>query len=103
MHTDVTTEGHASEREVVGPAQRLVVSALVVAARAGLPVDVQEVLIHGDPVRGVPAGILAKMLLFASVWRCWHCGFVATNEVEARAHFGPNAAHPAECQMKDDQ
>lgn len=78
-----------------------VVAALVAAACAGLPVDVQELLVYGDPVRGIPAGILEKMIVAATGWRCWHCGFVAVNEVEARAHFGPNAMHPAECQLGD--
>ncbi len=32
-----------------------------------------------------------------SEWRCWHCNYVAHNEVEARAHFGPNSFHPPEC------
>lgn len=78
-----------------------IVAALVAAARAGLPADVQELLVCGDPVRGVPAGILGKMIVAAHGWRCWHCGFVAMSEVEARGHFGPNAMHPAECQLED--
>lgn len=41
------------------------ISALLVASRLGLPVDVQELLIHGDVSRGVPPGILSKMIAAA--------------------------------------
>ena len=45
--------------------------------------------------------ILARQWAAATnVWQCWHCGFIATNEVEARGHFGPNEHHPAECQLE---
>jgi hypothetical protein len=51
-----------SAREVP---QDVVISALIEAARLGLPADVQEVLVHGNAMRGIPAGILPKMLLAA--------------------------------------
>lgn len=31
------------------------------------------------------------------IWRCWHCGFVATNEAEAVEHFGRNELERAVC------
>ena len=43
--------------------QEAVVAALIVAARLGLPTDVQELLLHGEVSRGIPPGILQKMLL----------------------------------------
>lgn len=33
-----------------------------------------------------------------SVWCCYHCGYVATNDEEAREHFGQNDQEPAACQ-----
>lgn len=33
-----------------------------------------------------------------SVWCCYHCGFVATNDAEAREHFGFNEQVKAKCQ-----
>lgn len=41
------------------------VSALLVASRLGLPVDVQELLVHGDVSRGVPPDILRRMIVAA--------------------------------------
>jgi hypothetical protein len=43
----------------------IVTAVLVTAARNGLPADVQELLLYGDASRGVPAGILQKMLATA--------------------------------------
>ena len=39
-----------------------VVAALVVAAGMGLPADIQELLLHGEPARGIRPGILLAML-----------------------------------------
>lgn len=43
----------------------IVVAVLMTAAKHGLPTDVQELLLYGDATRGIPAGILAKMLATA--------------------------------------
>lgn len=32
-----------------------------------------------------------------SVWRCYHCGFVATNDEEALDHFGYNSTVKPKC------
>lgn len=34
------------------------------------------------------------------VWCCYHCGFVATNDQEAREHFGANDQQQAKCQRE---
>lgn len=48
---------------------------------------------HHDPL------VLARKWAAATkVWQCWHCGFVATNGDEARAHFGNNELDVAACQ-----
>lgn len=46
-------------------AERLA-AALVVLAEHGIPADVQELLVGGDPARGVPPGALAKVLAAAT-------------------------------------
>lgn len=33
----------------------------------------------------------------SSVWRCWHCGLVATTQQEAEGHFGLNDEEPVAC------
>lgn len=38
---------------------------LLTAAKHGLPADVQELLVYGDATRGIPSGILDKMLTTA--------------------------------------
>ena len=38
---------------------------------------------HHDPLL-----LARKWTAATSVWQCWHCGFVATNEEEANEHFG---------------
>src|SRR5688572_5320644 len=48
-----------------GAPQDVTVAALVAAARLGLPVDVQELLLHGDPSRGIKPGILPHMIAVA--------------------------------------
>lgn len=47
------------------PSQEAMIAALLEAARLGLPVDVQELLVHGEMSRGIPAGILEKMIMAA--------------------------------------
>jgi len=47
-----------------------------------------------------PLVLARRWAAATNVWQCWHCGYVATNEVEARTHFGPNSGHPAECQIE---
>lgn len=42
--------------------QEMIIAALLKAAALGLPPDIQEVLVRGNPTRGIPAGILGKML-----------------------------------------
>lgn len=34
-----------------------------------------------------------------SVWCCYHCGYTATNDAEAREHFGASDQEPAKCQV----
>jgi len=55
----------ASGRE----AQDAVTVATITAARAGLPADVQELLIYGNASQGIPAGILEKMLVSVSAFQ----------------------------------
>lgn len=43
--------------------QECVVASLVAATRAGLPSDVQGLLMHGDPTRGVAPGIMKAMVI----------------------------------------
>jgi hypothetical protein len=43
------------------------ISALLIASRFGLSVDVQELLVHGDASRGVAPGILKKMIAAARI------------------------------------
>lgn len=47
------------------PSDDALISALLVGSRLGLPVDVQELLVHGDASRAIPAGILKKMVAAA--------------------------------------
>lgn len=47
---------------------------------------------HHDPL------VLARKWASAtSVWQCYHCGFVATNDAEAREHFGAGDHEQAAC------
>ena len=47
---------------------------------------------HHDPL------VLARNWAAATcVWQCYHCGFVATNHSEARAHFGAGDHEQAVC------
>lgn len=41
-------------------------AALVILAECNIPPDVQELLVRGDPVRGIPPGSLRKAIAFAS-------------------------------------
>lgn len=43
-------------------AEAVLVPVLLEAAKRGLPADVQELLLHGNPDRGVQSGILLHML-----------------------------------------
>lgn len=45
----------------------LAVDALTALAEANIPPDVQELLVHGDPVRGIAPGALSKAC--AAIWR----------------------------------
>ena len=48
---------------------------------------------HHDPL------ILARQWASATgVWQCYHCGFIATNDKEARNHFGANDTVAPICQ-----
>lgn len=42
-------------------------AALLALAEANIPPDVQELLVHGDPMRGIPPGALAKALMAANM------------------------------------
>jgi hypothetical protein len=46
-----------------------VVAALVSLAESGIPHDVQELLVHGDARRGIPAGALYRALVTARIER----------------------------------
>ena len=47
---------------------------------------------HHDPL------VLARQWAAAtSVWQCYHCGYVATNDAEAREHFGAGEHEQAAC------
>lgn len=52
----MTIDSEQQAREV-----RLVVP-LLALAEAGIPPDIQELLVHGNPSRGVPPGALVKAL-----------------------------------------
>lgn len=41
-------------------------AALMALAEAGIPTDIQELLIHGDPSRGIPPGALKAALKASS-------------------------------------
>jgi hypothetical protein len=42
--------------------------------------------------------VVARMWAKATaIWQCYHCGFVATNDQEAREHFGASDQEPAKC------
>jgi len=42
--------------------------------------------------------LLARQYAAAtSIWNCYHCGFVATNDQEAQEHFGKNDLQDAKC------
>ena len=45
-----------------------------------------------------PLLLARKWTKASSVWRCWHCQFVATTDEEAVAHFGRSDDEPAACQ-----
>ena len=46
-----------------------------------------------------PLLLARKWTKATGVWCCWHCGFTATDEKEARSHFGANEDEPAACQV----
>lgn len=47
-----------------------------------------------------PLVLARKWSEATSVWCCYHCGFVATNEEEARDHFGFNEQVPSKCRRR---
>lgn len=46
-----------------------VAAALVSLTDSGIPPDIQELLVHGDAKRGIPAGALYRALVSARAWR----------------------------------
>jgi len=38
------------------------ITALMVLAECNIPPDIQELLVHGDPMRGIPPNALSKAL-----------------------------------------
>lgn len=44
-----------------------------------------------------PLLVARKWTRATGVYHCWHCGFVATNEKEAVAHFGTSDDEVARC------
>lgn len=75
--------------------QEMIVAALLKAAEIGLPSDIQELLIRGNPMRGIPAGVLEKMLDAATAARTpkqtlgtQDCGeFPQSPLLEGRAYY----------------
>jgi hypothetical protein len=56
----------------------------------------QDAICLHDPL------LLARQWTAAtSVWCCYHCGYVATNDAEAKAHFGRNEFDAAACLVRD--
>ncbi|WP_445222227.1 hypothetical protein ACKWRH_21465 [Bradyrhizobium sp. Pa8] len=47
-----------------------------------------------------PLVLARKWSQATRVWCCYHCGFVATNDEEARDHFGFNEQVKAKCLRK---
>lgn len=47
---------------------------------------------HHDPLM-----LARKWAAATSVWQCYHCGYVATNDAEAREHFGAHEGVEASC------
>lgn len=45
--------------------EEIIAAALVKVGKLGLPADVQELLVYGNASRGIPAGILGKLLVWA--------------------------------------
>lgn len=54
---------------------------------------------HPGKIRNHHMGCIVDRLKAADGWRCWHCGYLATNEVEARGHFGMTPYQPPECMV----
>jgi hypothetical protein len=53
----------------------------------------QDALCHHDPLL-----LARKWAAATNVWQCYHCGYVATNDAEAREHFGATEFDAASCQ-----
>lgn len=46
-----------------------VAAALVSLTDSGIPPDIQELLVHGNPSRGIPNGALYRALVAARIYR----------------------------------
>lgn len=44
-----------------------------------------------------PLRLAKKWKNAVSVWKCWHCGFIATSDVQAVNHFGKTDSETARC------
>lgn len=50
-----------------------------------------------------PLTLARRWAAATKVWACYHCGFVATNDDEAREHFGAHDADPSWCRQLSDR
>lgn len=44
-----------------------------------------------------PLLLARKWARATAIWRCYHCGYIATNDAEAKAHFGATEDEAAAC------
>lgn len=51
-----------------------------------------------DGCRHDPLVLARQWAAATAVWQCYHCGYVATNDTEARAHFGRNEYAAPACE-----
>ena len=42
-------------------------------------------------------GVGRKVAAATRLWQCYHCGFIATNDEEAKEHFGRNEGDQPSC------
>lgn len=45
-----------------------------------------------------PLLLARKWAAATRIWQCWHCGFIATNDEEGRAHFGEHDGELPSCE-----
>jgi hypothetical protein len=76
----------------------------LVCARSQLKPDGRNCTVCGDSGHQAfechhnPLVVARRWTSATSVWRCYHCGFTATNDTEAKAHFGDTmTGDPTSC------